>query len=166
MTQKSESQILADTFEAVRGLTKFYISKLEKLDVKKQYSFNGVSFNTAYWITAHLVWSEHSLIIEGLGGKKMDIPWLEEFSIGSPSAIKETWPEYKEVLKRMDQVHEAAMKLIRSLSDEELDKPNHIGAYFMGKNTKRSIITHAIRHEPMHTGQISWILKLNSVEMP
>ena len=96
----------------------------------------------------------------------MDIPWLEEFSIGSTTANKDTWPEYNEVLKRMDEVHDAAMNLIRSLSDEELDKPNLIGATFMRTNSKRAVITHAIRHEPMHTGQISWILKLNSVEMP
>lgn len=166
MTQKSESHVLADTFEAVRSLTKFYISKLENLDVKKQYTIDGIKFNTAFWITAHLVWTEHSLIIEGLGGKKMDIPWLEEFSIGSTTANKDTWPEYNEVLKRMDEVHDAAMNLIRSLSDEELDKPNLIGATFMRTNSKRAVITHAIRHEPMHTGQISWILKLNSVEMP
>jgi uncharacterized damage-inducible protein DinB len=166
MTHKSESQILADTFEAVRGLTKFYISKLENLDIRKQYTINGVSLNTALWITAHLVWTEHSLLIEGLGGKKMDIPWLEEFSIGSSTANKDTWPEYDEVLKRMDEVHNTAMKLLRSLSDDELDKPNLIDANFMGKNSKRNVITHAIRHEPMHTGQISWILKLNSVEMP
>jgi uncharacterized damage-inducible protein DinB len=166
MNTKTEAKILAHQFNAVRGLTRFYLSKLHDAFLFKQYSIEGKAFNSAYWIAAHLVWSEHSLVIEGLGGEKLNIPWLGEFSIGSDAAKKDSWPDYDEVLKRMDEVHERAINLITSMSDEELDKPNLIDANFMGNNTKRSVLMHAIRHEPMHVGQISWILKINCIEMP
>jgi uncharacterized damage-inducible protein DinB len=48
------------------------------------------------------------------------------------------------------------------MKDEELDKPNHINAAFGGKSDKRAVLKHAIRHEPMHIGQLSWIMKITS----
>jgi uncharacterized damage-inducible protein DinB len=159
MSNKTESQVLAEAFESVRNLTKFYLQNLKDEDLTKELEFNGKKFNSAYNIIAHLVWTEHFLIVQGVGNKEMDIPWLNEYGFGfEPSSIKQK-PEYKEILSRLDEVHTEAMKILNELPDEELEKPNHINATFGQKNSKLGVIRHCIRHEPMHVGQISWIIK-------
>jgi uncharacterized damage-inducible protein DinB len=165
MQNKIQSQTLAETYESVRNLTRFYISKLGNLDVFESIEYKGKKFNSPYWLIGHLVWSEHSLIIEGLGGKSMDIPWLEKFELGVKPTETDKNPAFDEILQNMEKVHAYAMELIRSLSDNELDQPNLIEAVFGGKNTKRAVIMHAIRHEPMHLGQLTWILKTHNIEL-
>jgi len=165
MNKKTEAQILAETYDFSRGLTKFYMSKLDVLDLDKKIEVNGVQVNDAHWIAAHLVWTEHFLLIKGMGLPAMDIPWMEQYGFGSkPSEIKDK-PEYKEIIERLEEVHSKAMENLNSLTDEQLDETNGINANFGGVNNKRNVIKHAIRHEPMHTGQLSWILKANGVKM-
>lgn len=165
MTNKTEAQVLAEAFKSVRNLTKFYMQNLKEEDVHKQYKINGVKMNSAYWITAHLVWSEYMLIIEGLGGKKIDIPWLNDFGFGSKDESKDNRPPYSEVLEKMDLVHEQAMNLLKSQTDEQLGEPNLVNATFGQSNEKRAVVRHCIRHEPMHVGQISWIIKASGGKM-
>lgn len=164
-TDLTEANILADVFEDVRGLTKFYIIKSRDLDSHKRYEVNGKLLNSRYWLIAHLVWTEHMLIIEGIGDRKLDIPWLERFSFGTEPPTSDDLPSLNEVLAKMDEVHKVAMEIIRSLSEEELAKPNHhpeLG--FRGDNTKRMILHHAIRHEPCHAGQLGWLCRIGGVE--
>ncbi|MGA2669152.1 MAG: DinB family protein [Ignavibacteria bacterium] len=160
----SESRIMADVFQGVRNLTKMYLSKLPNIDVKKRYEINGIKLNSALWITGHLVWSEHYLLIEGLGGKPVDIPWLDKFTLGATPTKNDDLPLLDEILQTLDKVHDSAISQLLLLPGDELEKPNLIGATFGGKNTKRAIIYHAIRHEPMHIGQLSWILKANGIK--
>ena len=160
-----ESQVLADAFQSVRNLTKMYLSKLDGFDIDRRFELNGKKLNSARWITGHILWTEHFLLIEGLGGIPLEIPWLEKFEMGKKPAEKDELPSFDEIMKTLDAVHETAMKLLVSMTDEQLDEPNLIDAAFGGKKTKRAVILHAIRHEPMHTGQLSWILKANGVEL-
>lgn len=166
MNNKTEAQVLAGAYESVRNLSKLYISRLKDIDVSKQYSIDGVKLNPAYWITAHLVWTEHYLLVQGIGNKTLDIPWLDEFGFGSSPEEVKIKPGFKEILMKLDEVHQEAMKILMGISDEEIEKPNYIEADFGGVNNKRNVITHAIRHEPMHIGQLSWILKAGGVKMP
>ncbi len=163
---KTEAQIYAETFEGVRNLSKFYLSQLGDINIKKSLEINGKKFNSPYWIAAHLTWTEHSLLIEGLGAEPMNIPWLEKFSIGTEPPDGNDLPAYDDILKTMEAVHSKAMEKVISLSEAELDEPNAHNFTFGGVNSKRSIIKHCIRHEPLHIGQISWYLKLNDVKMP
>lgn len=161
--KKTEGEILADVYEKVRGLSKMFISGLKDVDIEKRLEINNVKFNSAQWILAHLVWTEHFLIIVGVGGENMNIDWIDEYGFGSnPDEVK-TKPSKEEILKKMDEVHTKAVQIIRSLSDEQLEEDNNINANFGGSKNKRNVITHAIRHEPMHIGQISWILKSNGI---
>jgi hypothetical protein len=165
MNTKTEGQILAEAFESVRNLTKFYFSRLEDKFLHTRYEINGVKLNSAYWITAHLVWTEHFLIVQGVGNKDMDIPWLDEFGFGSnPDEVNQEH-NIDMILDKMDEVHIESMKILKSLPDDEIEKPNYIDATFGQKNTKGAVIRHCIRHEPMHVGQISWILKISGVKM-
>lgn len=162
--KKSESEILADIYMKVRGLSKAFIGGLKDVDIDKRLEIDGVKFNSAYWIVAHLVWTEHSLIIEGVGNEKMDIDWMEEYGFGSdPDNIK-LKPPYEEVQKKLDEVHKRAVDIIKGLSDEQLEEDNKFNMSFGGSKSKRNVIIHAIRHEPMHIGQISWILKSNGIK--
>lgn len=166
MKDKTQAQVLAEAFESVRNLTKFYLQNLKEEDIHKKYEINGAKFNSAHEILGHLVWTEHFLIIQGVANKSIDIPWLEEYGFGfNPAEIKQK-PEFNEMQKRLDDVHDEAMKILNELPDEELDKPNHINATFGQKNTKSAVIKHCIRHEPMHVGQISWIIKAGGGKMP
>ena len=165
MNTKTEGQILAEAFESVRNLTKLYFSHLDDKFLHTRYEVNGVKFNSAYWIAAHLVWSEHFLIVQGVGNKDMEIPWLDEFGFGSnPDEVSQEH-DIKKILDKMDKVHAESMKILKSLTDEEIEKPNYIDATFGQKNTIGAVIRHCIRHEPMHVGQVSWILKINGVKM-
>jgi uncharacterized damage-inducible protein DinB len=160
---KSESQILANVYDSVRGLSKYFMSDLSKIDIDKRIETEGCSFNSAYWIIAHLVWTEHSLILNGIAGENMDIDWLENYSFGSdPDKIKFK-PPFDEVLGKLDEVHSRAVEIIANLSDEQLEEDNLFGESFGASKSKRNLIIHAIRHEPMHIGQLSWILKAHGI---
>ena len=160
---RTEGQVLADVLEKVRELSNKFIAPFKDLDLNKPLSIDGTKFNTAYWIVAHLVWAEHFIIIKGVAGENMNIDWLDDFCFGSnPDEIKNR-PAYEIILAKLDEVHAKSIDIIRNLNDEELDAENHIGAAFGASKSKRNLIMHAIRHEPMHIGQLSWILKTNGI---
>lgn len=161
---KSEAQILAEVLERVRELTKFYLSLMKKIDPERTYAANGVTLNSARWVAAHLVQSEHRLLVEALGGKPLSIPWMKDFGIGAKPLPPGKGPAFKAVLEKMEAVHRAALKAVRSLKDEDLDRPNALGFKFGGKNNKRNVIHHAIGHEGCHAGQLGWICKLNGIK--
>jgi uncharacterized damage-inducible protein DinB len=161
---KSEAQILAEVLERVRELTKFYLSLMKKIDPERTYAANGVTLNSARWVAAHMTQSEHRLLVEGLGGKPLAAPWMKEFGIGSKPLPRGKEPAFKDVLVKMDAVHRAALKTVKSLKDADLDRPNALGFKFGGKNNKRNIIHHAIGHEGCHAGHLGWICKLNRIK--
>lgn len=160
---KKESDILADVYESVRNLSMRFIAPLKDLDIYTRIEVKNTKFNSAHWILAHLVWTEHFLLNRGLGGEEMEINWLDQYSFGSNPDDVKIKPTFDEIMKRLDEVHERAMQNIKSLSDEQLQEDNKIGASFGGSKSKRTLIIHAIRHEPMHIGQLSWILKTNGL---
>lgn len=160
-----QSEVLVESFESVRNLTKFYLSKVKPEDIYSNLIVNEIKFNSPFWIASHLAWSENFLLLIATGGKPFDIKWLDEFEFGSkPEDIKSDI-KYDEVINTLDQIHKRAMEHILTLSDEMLNEKNLINANFGGKDSKKSVIIHAIRHEPMHAGQLSWILKARGISM-
>ena len=165
MENNTKTQTLIKTYEMARSLSKYYISKLEGLDLHKVYEINGVKMNSAYWMLAHLVWTEHFLIIEGIGGESLGIEWLNDFGFGSEPDKIENQPSIEEVRKRGEEVHTKAMEILNNMTDEQMESENNIEANFGGSKDKFHVLMHAIRHEPMHIGQISWILKANGIKL-
>jgi hypothetical protein len=159
-TVTREADILADTYEDVRSLLKFYLMKAKNLDPFKVYEIEGRKLNTLYWLVAHVAWSQHFLLIEAMGGEALDIPWLTRFEIGSMPPSGDDLPSYPEVREALDRVHARAMETVRALTDTDLSQPNAVGIDFRGGDAKRVVIRHAIRHEPCHIGQIGWLIKL------
>jgi hypothetical protein len=45
-----------------------------------------------------------------------------------------------------------------------LDKDNPAGFGFGGDNSYRMMIQHAIRHEAIHAGHLSWLCKLHGIQ--
>ena len=165
MESNVRTQTLIKAFEMARNLSKFYISKLDGLDIHKVYEINGIKMNSAYWMLAHLVWTEHFLIIEGIGGESMGIEWLNDYGFGSEPDKLEDQPTIDEVKLRSEEVHKRAIEILNGMTDEMMQEENNIEADFSGSKSKENVLMHAIRHEPMHIGQISWILKANGVKM-
>lgn len=162
--KKSESVLLSEVFEMVRNLSKMYLNQLGKIDIHERIEYKGIKFNSAYWIAGHLTWTEHSLIVQGIAGEDMGIDWLEEFAIGNDPDKISKMPSVEEILKTLDEVHFKSMDIIKGLSDENLEEDNLFGMSMGGSKSKRNIIKHLIRHEPMHIGQLSWILKFNGIK--
>lgn len=162
---RREAVVLAESLESVRNLTKFYFSKVKPEDVNSNLTIGDVKFNSPFWIAAHLAWTENFLLLIATGGKPFQISWLDEFGFGSKPEDVKSEVKYDEVIETLDKIHKRSMEHILNLSDEKLDEKNLINANFGGKDSKRSVIIHAIRHEPMHIGQLSWILKAKGISM-
>lgn len=161
---QSEAALLADTFQKVRDLTKWYLSMLKTTDPHKVWEVNGQKLNTTIWTAAHLVWAEDFLILRSTGGAGSGIDWLEHYKLGCDGTMHDNALEMKPVLTLLNEGHEKAMAHLLTLSDAALDEQNIFGFGFGGVNTKRMMIQHCIRHEAMHTGHLSWLCKISGIK--
>lgn len=157
----TSSKVLATMMDEQRNLTRFYLSKLKGEDMYREFDVNGYTTNSPYWILAHLCWAENMLAIQSLGGKGVDVTWLNDFKIHSPKGEKPAnEPSLEEVLAAFKQIHAAALETISSLNDWELDQENSLGLAFGDNKSKRFMAMHAVRHEGTHCGQLSLIAKM------
>jgi len=159
MSNSTECNILADTFESVRSLTKRFLSMVDESQINDTPILNGIELNSPYWITAHLAWAESFLIYNALGGDTKKYDWLNEYGFGTKPANIKTRPPYTEVMQVFDEVHINSMAHLRGLDDSFLNVKNKFGMTFSGKDDNRIVVHHAIRHEPMHVGQLTWFMK-------
>jgi hypothetical protein len=157
----SSGKILAQTMDETRNLTRFYSGKLKGEDMDRVFEVNGFTTNSPYWILAHLCWAENMLLLQCMGHKGLDIPWLNDFKIGAAKGEKPAnAPDLKEVLSAMKDIHAAALEHLSSMTDEKLDEDNDLGVAFGENRSKKFIAMHAIRHEGTHLGQLSLIAKM------
>jgi hypothetical protein len=160
---KQESHVLSEVFNSTRGLTKYFISQLDKDKLENRHKLDTVELNSAYWIISHLVWAEYTLALRSLNGPVLDIPWINHYRIGSEGTLLDDRPAFGELMAIFDQVHDLAQEHIRSLTTEQLDEVitlENIG----WEATVRRTIHHAIRHEGSHIGHLSWICKLDGIK--
>jgi hypothetical protein len=126
--QKTEAQILSEMMDQTRKLCRYYISKLQDVDVLKEFEVEGIKLNCVLWVLAHITWAEHAMLLRTLNGPQMDIAWIGHFRTNSNSSPQPDWPRLNEVLQSMQQVHETAIKFVSSLDDKTLDEPAYIKA--------------------------------------
>ncbi len=162
MHPRSEAEILAHTMDRARQYSRYYLSLLKDQDPHRRFICEGKPLNTAFWLVAHLATSENGLLLRGTGGPFEKFSWAKHFTLGSAGLPKEQCPPYEEVWATFKAVHEKAMAHLPTLSAEQLDSPNITGLPLIG-DTVRDVITHAIRHEALHTGHISWLCRLYGV---
>jgi hypothetical protein len=164
---KTEAQVLAETMHDVRRMTVFYFSQFKDKDPFLRFPVGdtGAFFNSAYWIMAHLAVTENFLLLHSIGGERVSIPWARSFGIGSTGDNPADGPSMEEVLTFQKLVHAKAMEYLGSLSDEYLAQPSANGFAFGSEDSVRGVIRHAIRHEGVHTGHLSWLCRLNGVKV-
>ncbi|MCX6199310.1 MAG: DinB family protein [Bacteroidetes bacterium] len=159
-----EAKTFTDTFQRTRDLTKWYLSLLKSVDAEKEIQIGDKKLNSIYWISAHLVWAEKFLLVQGTGGNGVDIPWLEHYKLGSDGTLHEGRGDFKSILDALKIVHENAMQHLLTLDDETLQQPNPVGFGFGGDNSNRMMVMHAIRHEGTHVGHLGWLCKLHGID--
>jgi hypothetical protein len=157
----TSGKVLAQTMDETRNLTRFYSGKLKGEDMDRVFEINGFTTNSPYWILAHLCWAENMLLLQCMGHKGLDIPWLNDFKIGSSKGEKPAnAPTISEALSSMKDIHAAALEQLSSMTDKDLNEDNVLGVAFGENRSKRFIAMHAIRHEGTHLGQLSLIAKM------
>lgn len=159
---KTEAQILAQMVDRARQYSRAYLSNLKDVDPHREFVCEGTRLNTLFWLVAHLTVTENALLLRATGGPFEKFSWAKHFSVGSVGLPKEQCPPYAEVWAMFKEVHTRAMAHVPTLSDEALEQPNITGLAAIGTNV-RDVITHAIRHEGLHTGHISWLCKLYGI---
>ncbi len=163
MTNK-EALVLSDTFQKTRDLTRWYLSLLKDCDPYKRWEVNGTPLNSIIWLASHLVWAQNYLVIKGTGGQPVAIDWSENYNIRSNGDLHHNEHNMKSVMASLKEVNEKATAHLLTISDEKMDAENALGFGFAGLKTNRILIQHAIRHEAMHTGHLSWLCKINKLE--
>ena len=83
------------------------------------------------------------------------------FNISDADSITEV---IKKRISYFKEVHEKSISYVSQLTDENLAKPTTNGIDFGGEDSVMAIIKHAIRHEGVHTGHLSWLCKLFGVK--
>lgn len=161
--QKTEAQILAGMMDQTRKLARYYTTQLQGVDVLKEFEVEGKKLNSVLWVLAHITWAENNLLLKSLDGPKVAVAWLEHFRTNSNSSPQPDWPRLNEVLESMQQVHEAAMRFVSELDDKALDEPAYVEATDW-RTDKRHVIMHAIRHEALHIGHLTWLCKLHGIK--
>lgn len=159
-----KSQVIAEMLDQSRKFNRFYISKLSLEHIHDRYELNGVQMNSAYWIVGHLAWGEAGILQESCNGPKLFRPWMKHFSIGQQPSQEAPIP-FGDLLGELDEVHQLSLEYIRSLSDEDLEQPAFV-APARWDTVVRKALYHGIRHESFHTGQLSWIAKVQGAQLP
>ncbi len=142
-----------------RQYTRFYAGFLKGQDMHRVFTAEGQPLNTAFWLIAHLATSQNGLLLRATSGPFEKFSWAKHFSVGSQGLPPDQCPPYEEVWGTFNAVHERVMQHLPTLTPEQLDAPNITGLQAIG-TTVRDVITHAVRHEALHTGHLSWLCKL------
>lgn len=155
----TEAQVLAHVMDRTRQLTVVYLNALEGQDPHRRFSCEGKPLNTVFWLVAHLATTENGLLLASTGGPFRKFSWAKHFTLAAPGLPPEQCPPFSEVLDTFHQVHRTAMDHLLTLDEAALNGPNRTGMPLLG-DTTRDVITHAIRHEGGHAGQLAWLCKL------
>lgn len=158
----TEAQVLAHTMDRTRQYTLLYFNKLRDQDLHRRFVCEGKELNTAYWLIAHLTATQNGLLLMAAGGPFEKFSWAKHFGRGGAGLPAAECPPFEEVFATFEQVHAKAIAHVATLTDDALEGPNLTGIQFFGP-TLRDVVIHAIRHEGLHAGHMSWLCKLYGV---
>lgn len=157
-----EATTLARVMDNSRRYTLFYFDKLKDQDLHRRFVCEGKELNSAYWLIAHLAATQNGLLLMATGGPFEKFSWAKHFGRGGAGLPPNECPPIEELLATFHGVHAKAMVHVPTLSDEALEGPNLTGIALIG-TTVRDVIMHAIRHEGLHTGHLSWLCQLHGL---
>lgn len=162
---KNESQVIASILDDTRKLTWNIFQQIQQgADMHRRFVADGVELNSAYWIMAHLAVTQNYLVLRSTGGEAVRFPWAKMFGMGVPHPNASDCPPFDEIKSVLDDVHNKSVQHVNSMDPSLLDSPNLTGFEFLGEKSNRSTLVHAIRHENMHSGNLSWICKLSGLK--
>jgi hypothetical protein len=161
----NECQTLSSIIDDTRKLTLSFLSQLEDSNgFYNDFKLDDKHLNSAFWIMAHLSVTQNFLLLRSTGGETVKIPYARQFGMGAVPPSREECPPLEEVRGIFNLVHEKSVKLIQNHEPSQLNQINKRGFVFVGEDSIRSVIVHAIRHENMHSGHLSWLCKLNGLK--
>ena len=115
--------------------------------------------NHPLWVLGHLAYSEGGIIQKMMLGESNPLAeWKEVFGDGTePTNDADKYPPFDEVMAKCQEVHQANVALLDSLSEEDLDRsskacPPEYESYF---GTYRLCFLMVARHWMMHYGQVA-----------
>ncbi|MCB9851082.1 MAG: DinB family protein [Phycisphaerales bacterium] len=120
----------------------------------------------ALWLCGHLAASQDTLVfLRCLGGESvLDAAFKQHFAPGSTvkSAADYDWPAPDSVLAAMADVHEKTLSAVRKMNDAFLAEPAFAkdGARHPHYTDKLGAVSHVIRHEAFHAGQLATLRRL------
>src|SRR5262249_8800263 len=82
--------------------------------------------NHPLWVLGHLAWLEGNVIQQVMLGRPNPVAhWKGLFGIGSePLAEASCYPSFDEVQKAFQGIHAETLKLLDTLTDDDLDRPS------------------------------------------
>lgn len=158
----TEAQVLSHVMDRAREWTRYYLSRLKGLDPHRRFVCEGKELNTVYWSVAHLATTENGLLLASTGGPFEKFWWAKHFTLGQGGLPPGDCPPYEEVWETFNTIHRKAVAHIATLDEERLNAPNPTKLAI--GTTVRDVITHAVRHEGGHSGQLAWLCKLHGIQ--
>jgi len=158
----TEAQILARTMDSARQYTLLYFDRLKDQDLHRKFVCEGKELNSAYWLIAHLAVTQNGLLLMACSGPFEKFSWAKYFGRGGAGLPPSECPPFTEVFDTFERIHTTAVAHVATLPDAALESPNMTGIPMIGTNV-RDVVTHAIRHEGLHTGHLSWLCKLYGI---
>ena len=151
-----ETDILAELKEEIRGRTRTMLEKIppDRLDWSP---VEGAL--TLGQLLRHIWKSEQGICKLARGNWEYLEKRLPEGLLAALGDVEDLESE----LKNMEEAHREAVNLIRSLSEEELNK-EYFHEKFNIRRTTRQNISMLIEHEAHHRGQIALYLRILGVE--
>ena len=156
------AKLLAEQIERTREWTLMIIDDLDGDDWFYQ---PGPGLHHALWISGHLAGAQDTLVF----ARCLDRPRLDEafkvhFGIGGPvkSAAEHDWPSPRQVRAVMDEMQSATVQAVAAMPGTVLDEPawGAAGAKHPHYDNKRQAISHLVRHEAFHAGQLALLRRL------
>ncbi len=116
--------------------------------------------NHPLWILGHLTFSESNIIHTFVLGEQNPLEsWAELFAGGGTEPVPDAsiYPDWDEIRSKWDEVMENTLRVLESLSDDDLDKPSkncppEREAFFGTVGQCFAILT---LHRVMHFGQVA-----------
>ena len=150
------TELLRFQLEASKHLTAGLLADMQDAPLTSPTPNGG---NHPTWIAGHLVYAEANLTSHILFGQENPlIGWKELFGRGSePSSEPEKYPPLKDLLAQWDEVRAGTLKILDTLSDEDLDQPSanppEGREEFFG--TYGKVFSAIALHTLMHRGQVA-----------
>jgi len=148
--------LLKMNLEACKGMLLPMIEDMKDVPLTFPTAKGG---NHPLWVLGHLAYSEGKLLREMMLEESNPLDeWKEIFSDGiEPVGDADKYPSFDEVMTKLQEIHQATIALLDSMSEDDLDTPskNCPPEYEIFFGTYRQCFQQVANHWLMHQGQVA-----------